>query len=67
MDGLATYRDLESIPAITAAEMHSLVASLPESYWEDMSQMLETNAKEAESLVRSTTPSYEDMHRPFDL
>jgi hypothetical protein len=67
MAKLSDYKDLENVPPMSQEEMRALVESLPESHWVDVAQMMVANYKKFEAERKSITPTYEDMHRRFDI
>lgn len=64
---LADFRHLEDAEPLSSDEMREILAKLPQSYWDGVAQMMADQARKFEEVRKSTTPTYEDMHRPFDL
>jgi hypothetical protein len=64
---LSEIRDLEEAEPISSDEMRELLANLPKEFWDGVATMMVDQAKRFEAARKSITPTYEDMHRPFDL
>lgn len=67
MAKLSDFRDLESGPPMSGEEMRDMLAKMPQSYWDNFAKVVADNARKFEDARKSITPTYEDMHRPFDL
>lgn len=67
MPNLEDFRHLENEPPISSEEMRDILAKMPPSYWENFAKIVSDNEKKFEALRKSTTPTYEDMHRRFDI
>ena len=52
---------------MSGEEMRDMLAKMPQSYWDNFAKVVADNARKFEDARKSITPTYEDMHRPFDL
>jgi len=61
---MASLRDYDDL---LTADIKIDYSKLDDSFWDEVIKMMKRNDKKFDILEKSLTPTWDDMHRRFDL